>query len=150
MGFSPKNAIETMFLVVIILVALTPALGFFTAPAYAHNMSNQALYVNQSLKTNIWNPIFNASLTSNNGFYANFFSFSGLAFVFSSIGAIVNAFLNVPSLIVYSISSSLTVIGLPSAIAGMAVGMLLTFLFLTVVVLGILTYMKASWLWTGV
>jgi hypothetical protein len=150
MGFSPKNAIETMFLLVIIIICLSPALRFFTAPTYAQNMTNQALYLNTSMKSSIWNPLFNASLTSNNGFYANFFSFSGLAFVFSSIGAIMNIFLNVPSMLVYTISSSLVVMGLPTMITAMVIGMLLTFLLITVVVLGIITYMKASWLWTGV
>lgn len=149
MPLSPKGLIETAFMLVFIIVALGADFGWFTSPAYANKMNSTATYINGTMYKDVWQPTQAIAYNKTNGFNAQILSFTGLAFVFSGIGTVMNQMLNVPGVVVTSLSTSVTVMGLSNLAIVLAIPMAITFLGIFITMMGILTWMKAGFLWSG-
>jgi hypothetical protein len=149
MPLSPKGLIESVILTIVITVALGADLGWFTNPVYANQMNQSAMNLNSSLNTGVWNPIFSSSYNATGGFNAQILSFTGLAFVISNIGTVMNSLLNVPRLFLVDMSISLSYLGIPNPVMTLMIPLTLTFLMLYITMMGVLTWMKAGYLWSG-
>lgn len=155
MGFNIGNMMISASLIIIIIAAIAPGVANFTSSSYANNLTSNNNQTENAIYTQVWSPLKTTSgagsRNSTSGFFTNIAQsgFSGYAFIFPNLGLIVNTMLQIPSIIGKAISTSLSVLPLPSNLTSIAISGFITFTLTFIVIAFISVWMKGDILNVG-
>jgi len=147
------QTIYSMLLAVIVVIALIliliPAIFFFDSPSVANQLNVSAFNISNSLKNYIFLPTNNTAYghsANASGFFApiTVTGFSALAFIFSGFGFIMSAIANLPGIMLFLITTPLSLIGIPINAIEVIVALIIEFILFIITIIGISAWMKYS------
>lgn len=139
-----KIMIATLMVVAFMLL-LSPAFFSYDSPSVANSLNVTAFNSSNSLHSFVFTQVNSTAYGGSNhtsGFFAQVTVFSGLAFVFSGIGYIMQALSNMPYIILYLISTPLSILGFPLSSISIIVGMFIELILFIITIVGVSAWMK--------
>lgn len=145
MAVSIYKLIIAVFGIVVMLALLSPAIFQYGSPQFASKLNFTQANATGQINQNFFQPLNQTSFGGSNhtgGFFANIQVFNGLAFVFSGIGSVMLAILNLPRIMILILGTSLTVLDVPTATASFMIGLFFEMILTVLILIGISAWMK--------
>ena len=127
---------------IFMMAVLLPALTQFGSPLYVKNINGTYQNVSRGFNQTIFNPIQKVSFNGTTGFNAQILQFTGVSFIFDGIATVMTAVTYMPAMFNLIIGETLFALGLPLPLAQLMAGIGTSFMFLSLILVGISAWMK--------
>jgi hypothetical protein len=130
---------------VTMILLLSPAIFYYDSPQVAAQLNATGWGAASGFTSNIFTPLNSTAFGGTNhtsGFFAQVTVFTGLAFVFDQFGNIMLTLLNLPKIMIYLISTPLSILGFPIATTSVLVSLFFGLLMFILVIEGISAWQK--------